>query len=105
MKKIYELQRVLFNIDKSEGEYYSEFLSTTSFNAGIIKLLMGQTDNQSSHPVDEIYYVIEGKGLISINGTDHEIRKGTIIFVSANSDHRFHSNREDLIVLYILATG
>jgi mannose-6-phosphate isomerase-like protein (cupin superfamily) len=103
MKKIYELQRVLFNIDKSEGEYYSEFLTTTSFNAGIIKLRMGQIDNQSSHPVDEIYYVIEGKGLISISGTDHEIRKGAIFFVPADSDHRFHGNRGDLIILYILA--
>lgn len=105
MKKLYELQRVLSSIDKSEGEYYSEFLSTASFNAGIIKLRIGQADNQSSHSVDEIYYVIEGKGLIRISGTDHEIKKGAIIFVPANTDHRFHGNREDLIVLYILARG
>jgi mannose-6-phosphate isomerase-like protein (cupin superfamily) len=105
MKKIYELQRVLSNIDKSGGEYYCEFLTTRSFNAGIIKLRMGQADNQSSHPVDEIYYVIEGEGLISIGGEDHEIRKGAIIFVPANSDHRFHGNKEDLIVLYILEKG
>ena len=53
-------------------------------------------DTQSFHNFDEIYYVIEGEGLIPIGTRDHEV------FVPANTLHHFHRNLRDLMVLYLL---
>ncbi|HYA81910.1 MAG TPA: hypothetical protein VEH06_00480 [Candidatus Bathyarchaeia archaeon] len=37
-----------------------------------------------------------------VDGKDHEIRKGTSIFVLAKADHSFHGNSEDLVIFYAL---
>ena len=95
----YELENILSTLD-NDG-YFVDFLNTRSLEAGIIRLRVDQLDTQTSHPIDELYYVIEGEGYLRINGKNHVVHKGTVIFVSANSEHNFHGNQADLIVLYI----
>jgi mannose-6-phosphate isomerase-like protein (cupin superfamily) len=95
----YELENILSTLD-NDG-YFVDFLNTRSLEAGIIRLRVDQRDTQTSHPVDELYYVIEGEGYVRINGINHRVRKGTILFVPANSEHNFHGNQVDLIVIYI----
>jgi mannose-6-phosphate isomerase-like protein (cupin superfamily) len=103
MERIYELGKVLSGLEHSKEDYYVDFLNTKSFEAGIIRLRKDQEDTQSTHPVDEIYYVIEGEGFIRIDGKNHDIRQGTSIFIEANVKHNFHGNMRDLVVLYILS--
>ncbi|CAN5386185.1 hypothetical protein BH18THE2_BH18THE2_24520 [soil metagenome] len=105
MERIYELGKILSSLEDSKEDYYVDFLNTKSFEAGIIRLRRDQEDTQSVHPADEIYYVIEGEGLIRIGGKNYEVRKGKIVFVPANTKHRFHGNKGDLIVLYVFAKG
>jgi mannose-6-phosphate isomerase-like protein (cupin superfamily) len=95
----YELENILSTFDNDD--YFADFLNTRSLEVGIIKLRVDQNDTQTSHPIDELYYVIEGEGYLRINGKNHKVRKGTIIFVPANGEHNFHGNQADLIVLYI----
>jgi mannose-6-phosphate isomerase-like protein (cupin superfamily) len=103
MERIYELGKILSGLEQSREDYYLDFLNTKSFEAGIIRLRKNQEDTQSTHPVDEIYYVIQGEGLIRIGGKNYEVCKGRIVFVPANTEHRFHGNRGYLIVLYVFA--
>ena len=105
MQKIYRLAEIISDMSNLKEEYYLEFLNTRNLDAGIIRLGQGQSDNQSTHSLDELYYVIEGEGLISINGKNHQIGNGSFVFVPANTKHRFHGNKGELIVLYILAKG
>jgi mannose-6-phosphate isomerase-like protein (cupin superfamily) len=49
----------------------------------------------------QVYYVIEGNGFIKL-GKDHAVRQGTSIFVPAKADHRFHGNKQDLVIFYAL---
>jgi mannose-6-phosphate isomerase-like protein (cupin superfamily) len=105
MTKIYRLHEILSHMGNSKEDYYLEFLGTKSLDAGIIRLHEGQSDRQSPHSIDEIYYVIEGEGLISINGKNHQINKGSLVFVPANTEHRFHGNKADMIILYVFAKG
>jgi mannose-6-phosphate isomerase-like protein (cupin superfamily) len=95
----YELESILSALDNDD--YFVDFLNTRSLEAGIIRLRVDQRDTQTSHPIDELYYVIEGEGYLRINGKNHKVRRGTIIFVPANSEHNFHGNQANLIVLYI----
>ena len=48
-----------------------------------------------------MYFVIEGNGFIEVNDTSYKVKKGTIIFVPAESKHRFYGNDQDLVVLYV----
>lgn len=45
----------------------------------------GLTEHRS--PVDALVYIIEGSGLISISGVDHEMSAGEIIIMPANEPH------------------
>jgi mannose-6-phosphate isomerase-like protein (cupin superfamily) len=103
MELFYELDNIISAIGKDE--YFAEFLNTKSLEAGIIRLREGQLDTQSAHSMDEIYYVIDGKGLIAIDGKDHQINRGSLILVPAHTKHMFHGNKGEIIVLYIFAKG
>ncbi|HEX5978223.1 MAG TPA: cupin domain-containing protein [Nitrososphaeraceae archaeon] len=100
MESIHELGNILSMI--KGDDYFVDFLNTKSLDAGIIRLRENQKDTQSSHPEDEIYYVIEGNGFISIKEKDYAVQEGTVIFIPANMKHKFHGNKEELVVLYIL---
>jgi mannose-6-phosphate isomerase-like protein (cupin superfamily) len=102
--KLFELNK-LFSELEDQGGYFIGFISTRGIQSGIIRLHRGENDTQEPHSVDEVYYVIEGNGFIKLNGKDHEIRQGTSIFVPAKADHRFHGNKEDLVVFYALGGG
>jgi mannose-6-phosphate isomerase-like protein (cupin superfamily) len=99
--KVFELNNLLSELEDQEG-YFIDFISTRGIQSGIIRLHPGENDTQEPHSVDEVYYVIEGNGFINLKGKDHEIKQGTSIFVPAKADHRFHGNKEDLVVFYAL---
>ncbi|HYA85286.1 MAG TPA: cupin domain-containing protein [Candidatus Bathyarchaeia archaeon] len=99
--KVFELSKVLSELD-GQGGYFIDFINRKSIQAGIIRLHPGEDDNQEPHSVDEVYYVIEGNGFIKLDGKDHQIRPGTSIFVPAKADHRFHGNKQDLVIFYAL---
>ena len=99
--KVHELNNLLSELE-DRGGYFIDFISTKGIEAGTIRLHPGEYDTQGSHTVDEVYYVIEGNGFIKLNGKDHEIRQGTFIFVPAKADHKFHGNKQDLVIFYAL---
>jgi mannose-6-phosphate isomerase-like protein (cupin superfamily) len=99
--KVFELNKLLSELD-GQGGYFIDFISTSGIQAGIIRLHPGENDSQEPHSVDETYYVIEGNGFIKLDGKDHQVREGTCIFVHANTDHKFHGNKQDLVIFYAL---
>jgi mannose-6-phosphate isomerase-like protein (cupin superfamily) len=99
MEQFYQINRILSDLE--EDDYFVDFLNTKSLEAGIIKLRKDQKDTQTSHPLDELYYIIRGDGYIRIGGKSQPVNQGTIIFVPARSDHNFYGNKVDLVVLYI----
>ncbi|MGB8938000.1 MAG: cupin domain-containing protein [Candidatus Nitrosopolaris sp.] len=99
--KLYELNNLLSELD-GQGGYFIDFISTGGIQAGIIRLHPGENDSQEPHSVDDVYYVIEGNGFIKLDGKNHQIKQGTSIFVPAKADHRFHGNKQDLVIFYAL---
>ena len=51
------------------------------------------------HTEDEVYYVVEGKGMIQVGAEDRTVAAGSTAFVGAGVEHRFHSIAEDLRIL------
>jgi mannose-6-phosphate isomerase-like protein (cupin superfamily) len=104
MNDIVDVNTALLELDQlGLDSYFLDIMHTNSFEVGILRLNPGQKDTQGPHSVDELYYVIEGEGFISIQGKDHGIRKGSCIFIPSKTRHYFHGNKGRLTVLYIFS--
>jgi mannose-6-phosphate isomerase-like protein (cupin superfamily) len=98
----YELIHLIDQQNQSEQDYL-EFLRVPSLSAGLYMLAAGAFDTQEPHTEDEIYCVISGRGFIQVDQESRPVEAGSLVFVKAGVDHRFHSISEDLRVLVIFA--
>lgn len=87
------------------GRPYLPFLRVPALHCGVYALAAGAEDKQRPHTEDEVYYVEAGQAKILIDGTDHDVRTGDVIYVAAQADHRFHSIEEDLKLLVFFSTA
>ncbi|HET8894356.1 MAG TPA: cupin domain-containing protein [Gaiellaceae bacterium] len=67
---------------------------------GVYVLVAPEPDRQQPHEDDEVYVVLEGSGVLTIEGESVQLDKGHAAFVPAGADHRF-SAYEHLAVLVI----
>jgi mannose-6-phosphate isomerase-like protein (cupin superfamily) len=88
---------------RSEGALYLEFLKVPAMSAGFYRLAAGATDPQHPHGEDEIYYIVAGRGHIRVEGEDRPVVPGTVVYVPARHEHRFHHIQEDLEILVFFA--
>ncbi len=102
----FKINDLLETLEKS-GRHYREFLRTDAMSAGIYELPAFSEDMQTPHSEDEIYYVVRGRAKFFCEATgarrNREVGPGSVLFVGANADHRFHSIAEDLVVLVFFA--
>ena len=87
----------------SYGHGYVDFLSSDKLSVGLAVWPAGATDRQKPHREDEVYYVISGRGFITVAGEGRPVKAGSLVFVAAGVDHRFHDIAEDLRVLVFWA--
>lgn len=93
----------LINQQKQSNQQYLEFLRVPSLSAGLYMLSAGAVDTQEPHTEDEVYYVLSGRGSIQVGTENRLVEAGSVIFVAANVEHRFHSITGDLRALVIFA--
>ena len=82
------------------GGGYEVVHDSTGVEVGVYVLVAPEPDRQQPHEDDEIYVVLEGSGVLQVEGTDVPVREGSAVFVEAGADHRF-SAYEHLSVLVI----
>jgi mannose-6-phosphate isomerase-like protein (cupin superfamily) len=82
---------------------YLEFLRIPAMSAGIYVLSAGETDPQSPHKQDEMYYVVRGRARMSVGGETQLVSAGSVVFVEAGLQHRFHDIEEELTILVFFA--
>lgn len=87
----------------AKGKLYLEFLRVPAMSAGVYLLPKGGTDPQKPHREDEMYYVVRGRARMKVGSEDAEVRAGSVIFVEAESEHRFYDIEEELEVLVFFA--
>jgi mannose-6-phosphate isomerase-like protein (cupin superfamily) len=98
----FELDRVIAQRSKLNKPYL-EFLHVPSLSAGVYVLPAGGVDTQEPHKADEVYYIISGRGFIQVGTESRAIQAGTVLYVEANVEHRFHTIEEDLTLLVVYA--
>jgi len=82
---------------------YLELLRVPALSVGLYRLPAGGLDEQQPHGEDEVYYVLSGRGRFRQGEEDHVVEPGTLYFVAAQAEHRFHSITEDLALLVFFA--
>ncbi|MGA2594282.1 MAG: cupin domain-containing protein [Bryobacteraceae bacterium] len=99
----------LFQLDEIErrraglGWSYLEFLRAPSLSVAVYSLRAGKEDRQQPHMEDEVYYVAAGRALIRVGDEDQAVRTGSLVYVPARAEHRFHDIAEDLILIVFFA--
>ena len=88
---------------EASGEAWNEFLRVPTLSMGVYALAAGAEDPQTPHDQDEVYYVVSGRGVLQVEDADRPVQAGSIVYVEANADHRFHSITEDLTTLVFFA--
>ena len=82
---------------------YQEFVRVPALSAGIYILPVGAADTQHPHKEDELYYVVSGRARMRVGSQEHAVGPGSIIFVEAETEHRFLDITEELQVLVFFA--
>lgn len=93
----------LMQSQRDSGTLYLEFLRVPSISMGVYTLPAGATDPQQPHTEDEVYYITHGAATIRVGDEDRPVVPGSIVYVAANVDHRFHTITEDLTVIVFFA--
>lgn len=98
----FQLAELMQN-QRDSGRLYLEFLRVPSISLGVYTLPAGTTDPQQPHTEDEVYYITHGAATIRVGDEDRPVVPGSIVYVAANVDHRFHTITEDLTVIVFFA--
>lgn len=78
------------------------FISTKNLNLGIVEFEKDKTSLTHTHDVEESLYVLTGKGIIDIDGTIHNIKKGDFIYIPKDREHTIITgNNSRIRILFI----
>jgi mannose-6-phosphate isomerase-like protein (cupin superfamily) len=82
------------------GGGYEVIHDSAGLELGVYVLVAPEPDRQQPHEDDEVYIVLEGSGVLEVEGEQVPVKEGSAVFVEAGADHRF-SAYEHLSVLVI----
>ena len=97
----FEIEQVRKRLEAASGGY--EVVHTSpGLEVGVYVLVAPEPDRQQPHADDEVYVVLEGRGVLNVEGEAIPVVEGQSIFVPAGADHQFTAY-EGLSVLVIFA--
>jgi quercetin dioxygenase-like cupin family protein len=70
--------RTLFSGDKTP---------TNALTAGVAELQPGGWLGLHRHTPPEIYYVLEGRGTVTLDGAEHDVAAGAAVFIPGDCEH------------------
>ena len=93
----------LLDRQAASGRQYLEFIRSDALSVGLYVLGAGATDMQQPHGEDEAYYVVAGRGRVTVGSETRDVAAGSVIFVAATVPHRFHDIAEELRIVVFFA--
>ena len=96
----------LFGVDRAKerlaaaGGGYEIVHESPGLEIGVYVLVAPEPDRQQPHDDDEVYVVLEGRGVLEVEGVQTALEEGQGIFVPAGAEHGF-TGYEQLSVLVI----
>ena len=97
----FDVEHVRRRLEAGNGGYEVVHASP-GLEVGVYVLVAPEPDTQQPHADDEVYVVLEGRGVLNVEGDEIPVVEGQAIFVPAGADHQF-TGYEGLSVLVIFA--
>jgi mannose-6-phosphate isomerase-like protein (cupin superfamily) len=88
----FDIEAVKERLSASGG--YEVVHSSPGLELGVYALVAPEPDRQQPHEDDEIYVVLEGRGVLTVEGEDFPLTEGDAIFVPAGALHQFTAYEE-----------
>ena len=101
--QLFDLAQIRSRLKGSAVEYL-EFLNVPALNCGIYFLPAGSTDMQAPHDDDEVYLVLSGRARMRMNDEDRAVEPGSLLYISASTEHAFFEIEEDMTLLVMFAS-
>jgi mannose-6-phosphate isomerase-like protein (cupin superfamily) len=74
---------------RAAGGGYEVVHDSPGLELGVYVLVAPEADSQQPHEDDEVYVVLEGRGILTVEGKEVPVKEGDAVFVEAGADHRF----------------
>jgi mannose-6-phosphate isomerase-like protein (cupin superfamily) len=97
----FAIEEIRKRLEAGNGGYEIAHTSP-GLEIGVYVLVAPEPDRQQPHADDEVYVVLEGRGVLEVEGDEFPVVPGQALFVPAGADHRF-TGYEGLSVLVIFA--
>jgi len=85
---------------RTAGGGYEVVHESAGLELGVYVLVAPEPDRQQPHEDDELYVVLDGTGVLEVDGASINLKEGDAVFVEAGAEHRFTAY-EQLAVLVI----
>jgi mannose-6-phosphate isomerase-like protein (cupin superfamily) len=85
---------------RAAGGGYEIVHASPGLEIGVYVLVAPEPDRQQPHDDDEVYVVLEGRGVLEVEGVETPLEEGQGLFVPAGAEHRF-TGYEQLAVLVV----
>jgi mannose-6-phosphate isomerase-like protein (cupin superfamily) len=95
----FEIAEVARRLTAGNGGY-EVVHETDGLQLGVYVLVAPEPDRQQPHEWDEVYVVLEGRGVLDVEGEVIPAEEGRAIYVRAGAEHRF-TGYEGLSLLVI----
>lgn len=97
----FDVDRVRERLEASGGGYEIVHASP-GLELGVYVLVAPEPDRQQPHADDEVYVVLDGRGVLEVEGKPVPLTRGQAVFVPSGARHAF-TGYEGLSVLVIFA--
>lgn len=87
---------------EESGGGYEVVHESPGLEIGVYVLVAPEPDRQQPHEDDEVYVVLGGRGVLTIEEESVPVNEGKAVFVPAGAEHRF-TGYEGLSVLVVFA--
>jgi mannose-6-phosphate isomerase-like protein (cupin superfamily) len=95
----FDIQGVKERLAAADGGYEVVHASP-GLELGVYVLVAPEPDRQQPHEDDEVYVVLEGRGVLEVEGKRLDLHEGDAVFVPAGALHQF-VGYEQLSVLVV----
>jgi quercetin dioxygenase-like cupin family protein len=73
---------------------------TQGLTSGVCELEPGAELALHRHPPPELYYFLEGTGVVTLGRDDHRVRPGSTIYIPGGTPHRIHNDGSTPLQLF-----
>jgi mannose-6-phosphate isomerase-like protein (cupin superfamily) len=87
---------------RAAGGGYEIVHESPGLELGVYVLAAPEPDRQQPHDDDEVYLVLEGSGVLEVEGESVPVQEGHSVFVEAGADHRFTAYEQ--LALFVVFT-